>query len=126
MAKSRKAKQTKKPNAKRVTSSRRRKAPAVSAFYARAATAAPTARGTSGGEFAWAIGSNPERSRLRKFLKQHEPADGEYEDGYHLGRVRAAQVELMRLEFLHGNVKAGDRLLARLIMDRLESPHSDQ
>jgi len=79
-----------------------------------------------GGEFAWAIGSGPDRARLRKFLKQYEPANGEYEDAWHRDHVRAAQVELMRLEFLNGNVKAGDHLLAQLTMDRLESPHSDQ
>ena len=51
---------------------------------------------------------------LRRFLKKHQPRDGEYQDGFHRNRVRAAQYELMRLEYIKGNVKAGDRLLAQL------------
>jgi hypothetical protein len=51
---------------------------------------------------------------IRRFLKKYEPPDREYQDGFHRNRVRAAQFELMRLEYLKGNVKAGDRLLAQL------------
>jgi hypothetical protein len=53
-------------------------------------------------------------SDWRKFLKKYEPADGLYQDAFHQKRVRAAQYELMRLEYLNGNVKGGDRLLAKL------------
>ena len=89
--------------------------PGVDAFYQRAGHQAAVARGTLSGDFAWAVESSPDMAtRLRRFLKQYKPADGEFQDGFHKSRVRAAQLELMRLEYLKGNVKAGDRLLAQL------------
>jgi hypothetical protein len=52
--------------------------------------------------------------RWRSFLRKFEPPSGEFQDAFQQKRVRAAQFELMRLEYLRGNVKAGDRLLAKL------------
>ena len=85
------------------------------AFYERVAKATEPARGTMSGEFSEAVQRGPDAAvRLRRFLKQHEPANGEYEDAFHERRVRAARFELMRLEYLSGHVAAGDRLFARL------------
>ena len=105
-----KAKTTKAMNTK---TSKSAKIP-VPALYA-ASRASSEPRGTLRGEFGWAMQDHADAaSRLRTFLKQYEPANGEYQDGFHRSRVRAAQRELMRLEYLGGDVKAGDRLLARL------------
>ncbi len=85
------------------------------AFYERVTKTTEPARGTLGGDFAEAVKRGPDAAaRLRRFLKQYDPAGGDYEDGFHQNRVRAAQFELMRLEYLSGHVAAGDRLLARL------------
>jgi hypothetical protein len=85
------------------------------AFYERVAKATEPARGTMAGDFAEAVERGPNAAgRLRRFLKQYDPAGGEYEDAFHQRRVRAAQFELMRLEYLSGHVAAGDRLLAEL------------
>ena len=85
------------------------------AFYERVSKTTQPARGSMSGEFAEAVTRGPDAAaRLRRFLKEHEPANGEYEDAFHQSRVRAAQFELMRLEYLSGHVAAGDRLLARL------------
>ena len=89
--------------------------PGFEAFYQQAGHPAAAARGTLNGDFAWAVESVADMAtRLRRFLKQYKPADGEFQDGFQRSRVRAAQLELMRLEYLKGNVKAGDRLLAQL------------
>ena len=85
------------------------------AFYERVSKAPEPARGTMAGDFAEAVKRGPNAAgRLRRFLKQYDPAGGDYEDGFHQQRVRAAQFELMRLEYLSGHVAAGDRLAARL------------
>ncbi len=101
-----------KARSKRAT--QRRPAPFY-AFYGEVSEAAAPARGTMSSEFLEAVHSGPTAAaKLRRFLKQYDPGNGEYEDGFHRNRVRAAQVELMRLEYLDGRVAAGDRLLARL------------
>jgi len=53
-------------------------------------------------------------TRWREFLQKHLPANGEYEDGFQRDYVRAAQYELMRLEYLLGHDKEGDALLQQL------------
>ena len=84
-------------------------------FYGKVTEAVAPARGGMDSEFAEAVQSGPAApSRLRRFLEQYDPGNGEYEDGFQRNRVRAAQFELMRLEYLNGRVAAGDRLLARL------------
>jgi hypothetical protein len=65
-------------------------------------------------DFASAIGAVNPVPRLRRFLRQYEPVNGEYQDAFHYNHVRAAQYELMRLEYIRGNVRAGDKLLAQL------------
>jgi hypothetical protein len=62
-----------------------------------------------------AASTGPEaRTALRRFLKKYTPANEEYQDGFDRNRIRAARFELMRLEYLHGHVAAGDKLLALL------------
>jgi hypothetical protein len=73
------------------------------------ATSDPVAR-----ELADAVHSDDALQRLRRFVKKHTPPDQEYQDGFHRNRVRVAQVELMRHEYVNGNVKAGDKLLTVL------------
>jgi hypothetical protein len=110
-----KSRTRKKSSTKR--SRKRGKAPArvPPAFYERVTKATEPASGTMGGEFAEAVTRGPDRAaRLRQFLKQYDPGDGDYEDAFHARRVRAAQFELMRLEYLARHIAAGDRLLARL------------
>lgn len=113
MTKARKATGRKKtPSAPRAR--RARAAKPAAAFYRY-----PKGQGVAGAspmteEFATAVRASDIGAGLRRFLKKYQPADGEYEDGFHLGRVRAAQFELMRLEYINGNVKAGDKLLSQL------------
>jgi len=85
------------------------------AFYERVSKTTQAAPGSMSGEFAEAVTRAPDAAtRLRRFLKEYDPVNGEYQDAFHQSRVRAAQFELMRLEYLSGHVAAGDRLLARL------------
>lgn len=84
-------------------------------LYGLAKRATAGSRGTLGGDFAWAMQDDATAAnRLKKFLKQYEPANGEFQDGFQRSRVRAAQYELMRLAYVSGRVKEGDRLLHRL------------
>ena len=74
-------------------------------------------RGTIAGDYRWAE-SAPTRSdaiaRWRRFLEQHDPKDGEYEDGFHINHVHAARLELLRAYYLAGNAEAGDSLLPKI------------
>lgn len=54
------------------------------------------------------------RERWRLFLEKYRPKDDEYGDAFERNHVRAAQYELMRLEYLLGNVEGGDKLLNQL------------
>src|SRR4051794_3709262 len=84
-------------------------------LYGLAKRATAGARGTLSGDFAWAMQDDATAAaRLKKFLKQYEPTNGEFQDGFQRSRVRAAQYELMRLAYLSGRVNEGDRLLRRL------------
>jgi hypothetical protein len=65
-------------------------------------------------ESAQTVGVDDAAKQWRNFLRKFEPPSGEFQDAFQQKRVRAAQFELMRLEYLRGNVKAGDQLLAKL------------
>jgi hypothetical protein len=81
-------------------------------LYGLAKPATAGARGTLAGDFAWAMRDDATAAaRLKRFLKQYEPTNGEFQDAFQRSRVRAAQYELMRLAYLNGRVKEGDRLL---------------
>jgi len=112
MKKSKKARAAKKPAVRRA-----RKAAAakpVPMFYKQSKVRSPSAGDSLSEAFATATRSADAIAGLRQFLKKYEPPDREYQDGFHRSRVRAAQYELMRLEYITGNVKAGDKLLAEL------------
>jgi hypothetical protein len=90
------------------------KAKAYRPFYKYARPAPAAASESPGGELQ-SVSRGPDAlTTLRRFLKQQTPANEEYQDGFHRNRVRAARFELMRLEYLHGHVAAGDKLLAQL------------
>jgi len=86
-------------------------------FYSMPAGATPQARGTLKGDFDRAMSAptvDEAATRWTEFLRAHEPADGEYEDGFQRDHVRVAQYELMRIEYLRGRVEEGDKLLRKL------------
>ena len=86
-------------------------------FYSMPPAATPQARGTLKGDFDWAMSAptaDEAATRWTEFLRAHEPADGEYEDGFQRDHVRVAQYELMRIEYLRGRVEEGDKLLRKL------------
>ena len=56
------------------------------------------------------------QQRWRAFLRDHDP--GEYEDGAHARRVRAAKFELARLYYLMGQIAEGDELLRELVLSQ--------
>lgn len=90
------------------------KAKAYRPFYKYARPAHAAASESPGGELQ-SVSRGPDAlTTLRRFLKQQTPANEEYQDAFHRNRVRAARFELMRLEYLHGHVAAGDKLLAQL------------
>lgn len=90
------------------------KAKAYRPFYKYASPAGAVASESRGGELQ-SVSRGPDAlTALRRFLKQQTPANEEYQDAFHHNRVRAARFELMRLEYLHGHVAAGDKLLAQL------------
>jgi hypothetical protein len=112
MKKSRKAKATKKvplARAKRTATAK-----PIRTFYKYPKESRLPASDTMGQELASAAQRPDAVQGIRRFLKKYKPPDHEYQDGFHRNRVRAAQFELMRLEYLKGNVKAGDRLLSQL------------
>jgi hypothetical protein len=79
--------------------------------------AVPTPPGTLRGDFEWAAASaglSEAATRWERFLRDHEPRDGEYEDAYQKYRVDAARLELMRVYYLLGRRDDGDRLLRAL------------
>jgi hypothetical protein len=81
------------------------------------AASVPARPGTLQGDFEWAAASAglPEAAtRWERFLRDHEPRDGEYEDAYQKYRVDAAKLELMRVYYLLGRPDDGDRLLRGL------------
>jgi hypothetical protein len=91
--------------------------PAYHRFYSIPPAAIAQARGTLKGDFDWAAGASTldeAATRWAEFLRAHEPANGEYEDSFQQNHVRAAQYELMRVQYLRGNVVEGDRLLTKL------------
>ncbi len=74
-------------------------------------------RGTLKGDFSWAAASETVRAaadRWKIFLARHAGPNKEYEDGFDTLRVEVAKYELMRVYYLLGNVKAGDKLLSEL------------
>jgi len=86
-------------------------------FYPAPAATTTDARGTLKGDYDWARSSTTRDealTRWRAFLQKHLPPNGEYEDGFQRNYVRAAQYELMRLEYLLGHDKEGDALLQQL------------
>ncbi len=106
---------TAKRSAKRKRASRGGIKPLAPAIYRAPRRQPPAPRDTLAGDFAWAgEGGRDAAARWRTFLRKYDPADGEYQDAGHERRVRTARYELMRLEYLSGNAKAGDRLLAKL------------
>jgi hypothetical protein len=110
---------TKKAAAKKTTGAAAAKAKAYRPFYkyarpARAISAESTSLESTGDQLQSASRGPDALTALRRFLKQQTPPNEEYQDGFHRNRVRAARFELMRLEYLHGNVAAGDKLLAQL------------
>jgi hypothetical protein len=113
MKKARKARATKK-TAPVAHARRTATAKPVPTFYRHSKGQRPAGGHPMGGELASAAQGANAVAGLRRFLKKYEPPEGEYQDGFHRSRVRAAQYELMRLEYIKGNVRAGDRLLARL------------
>jgi hypothetical protein len=89
----------------------------VPALDRRAAAASPAAPGTLQGDFQSAAASrslSEAATRWERFLHEHEPADGEYEDAYQKYRIDAAKLELMRVYYLLGRRADGDRLLRTL------------
>src|SRR5262245_1754324 len=81
-------------------------------FYPLAGTL--DARGSLKGDYQWAASSPSRREALvrwREFLTKYRPPNDEYEDAFQRNYVRAAQYELMRVEYLLGDVRAGDALL---------------
>ena len=85
-------------------------------FYAMPRAAAPQPRGSVKGDFDWAAGAQTLREaadRWTEFLRAHPP-DGEYEDAFQRNHIRAAQYELMRVEYLRGRAQEGDKLLNQL------------
>ena len=91
--------------------------PAYRPFYAMPRAATAQARGTLKGDFDWAASAptlEEATTRWTAFLRAHEPADGEFEDGFQRNHVRAAQYELMRVLYLRGHTTEGDTLLTKL------------
>jgi len=89
----------------------------VPVLSTRAHPATRAARGTLKGDFEWAADSfslNEAVFRWGKFLKAHDPHDGEYGDGFHKLHVDAAKYELMRVYYLLGRIDDGDRLLKQI------------
>jgi hypothetical protein len=86
----------------------------ISAFYKHPKKWSFATGNSIGEEFASAARAADAVAGLRRFLKKYQPPDDEYQDAFHRNHVRAAQYELMRLEYIKGNVKAGDRLLSHL------------
>ena len=85
-------------------------------FYTMPRAATPQPRGSLKGDFDWAAGAATladASARWNEFLRAHPP-DGEYEDAFQRNHVRAAQYELMRVEYLRGRVQEGDKLLNQL------------
>ena len=85
-------------------------------FYAMPRAATPQPRGSLKGDFDWAAGAQTLAEAARRwteFLRAHPP-DGEYEDAFQRNHVRAAQYELMRVEYLRGRVAEGDKLMNQL------------
>lgn len=85
-------------------------------FYTMPRAATPQPRGTLKGDFDWAASAatlGEASERWKEFLRAHPP-DGEYEDAFQRNHVRAAQYELMRVEYLRGRVQEGDKLLNQL------------
>ena len=99
---------------KKARPARKAAAKAVSPYSKHLNARSRSAGGSIDEELASAAQGPAAATALRRFLKKYEPPDGEYQDGFHRNRVRAAQRELMRLEYINGNVKAGDKLLAKL------------
>lgn len=69
------------------------------------------------GDFTWAAESDnlpTAAQRWKIFLERYAGPDKEYEDGFDTLRVEVAKYELMRVYYLLGNVKAGDKLLSEL------------
>lgn len=95
----------------------------VPALDGGAAAASPAAAGTLQGDFQSAATSRSlaeAMTRWERFLHDHEPADGEYEDAYQKYRIDAAKLELMRVYYLLGRQADGDRVLRALDPLRLE------
>jgi hypothetical protein len=86
----------------------------VPTFYSHPTAPSATVDDRLGRGLSRAVQSANTIAGLRRFLKENDTPDLEFQDGLHSNRIRAAQYELMRLEYLSGNVKAGDRLLAKL------------
>jgi len=117
MAKSRKvtaARKTRTPKSRPKPASRRSAATRFRPFYNYPAARSRAAPDSLSSQLSAAIRSPDAVAGLRRFLKNHASPDREYQDAFQGTRIRAAQFELMRLEYLSGNVNAGDRLLAQL------------
>src|SRR5262245_52255873 len=111
-----KGKRTKAP--KRVRSATRPRASTgakrVPTFYVHPTGPSAAVADRLGRGLSRAVEGAHQTASLRRFLKENDVPDLEFQDGLHWNRIRAAQYELMRLEYLSGNAKAGDRLLAKL------------
>ncbi len=89
----------------------------VPVYAASVKMSAPARRGTLKGDFSWAAASETVRAaanRWKIFLERHAGPNKEYEDGFDTLRVEVAKYELMRVYYLLGNVRAGDKLLSEL------------
>ena len=100
-----------------VSSAAPKRRPYVPVYAASVKVSEPARRGTLKGDFSWAAASDTVRTaaeRWRMFLEKHAGPDKEYEDGFDTLRVEVAKYELMRVYYLLGNVRAGDKLLSEL------------
>jgi hypothetical protein len=91
--------------------------PTYHRFYSIPPAAVAQARGTLKGDFDWAAGASTlddAAARWAEFLRAHEPPNGEFEDSFQQNHVRAAQYELMRVQYLRGNAAEGDKLLTKV------------
>jgi hypothetical protein len=85
-------------------------------YVAPASEAGAVQRGTLRGDFIWASRARTlgeATQRWEEFLRLYA-ASGEYEDGYHAGRVADARCELAYIARLRGGADRAAKLLAQV------------
>jgi hypothetical protein len=100
-----------------VSSAAQRRRTYVPAYASTVKISERTVRGTLKGDFLWAAASSTVRVaalRWKEFLRKHYPPGREVGDGYEAQLITVAQYELMRVYYLLGDAKAGDKLLLKL------------